>query len=72
MPAYDDLKAEAGRRWQELVNGELPWIRIGTVLCGHAVGAYQVIDALKANKDTDETGQVGIRIALAAVAAKEQ
>lgn len=67
MAAYDDLKATADRRWQELVAGDLPWIRIGTVLCGHAAGAYQVIDALKAELDKrglkaniDEVGCMGI------------
>ena len=67
MSAYEELKAEADKRWQELVNGDRPWIRVGTVLCGHAAGAYQVIDALNAElkrRDIqariDEVGCLGI------------
>ena len=48
MPSYQELKAEADRRWLDLVSGERPWIRVGAAMCGHAAGAFQVIDALRA------------------------
>jgi len=67
MPSYQELKSQANERWQELTNSEKPWIRIGTAMCGHAAGAYQVIDAIKAELDkrgiaanTDEVGCLGI------------
>ena len=67
MPSYHELKAEADRRWLELVSGDRPWIRVGTAMCGHAVGAFQVVDALKAELDRqgveatlDEVGCLGI------------
>ncbi len=67
MPTYQELKAEADRRWQALVAGGKPWIRVGTAMCGHAAGAYQVIDALKAelkrhkvDAEIDEVGCLGI------------
>ncbi len=43
------------------------WIRVGTAMCGHAVGAFQVLDALKAElqkrgiaANVDEVGCLGI------------
>ena len=67
MPSYQELKSKANERWQELTNGEKPWIRIGTAMCGHAAGAYQLIDAIKTELDkrgiaanTDEVGCLGI------------
>ncbi len=67
MPSYQELKSQANERWQELTNGEKPWIRIGTAMCGHAAGSYQVDDAIKAelNKlgiaaNVDKVGCLGI------------
>ena len=67
MPSYQELKSQANERWQELTNGEKPWIRIGTAMCGHAAGAFQVFDAIKAELDErgiaaniDEVGCLGI------------
>ena len=48
MPTYEEIKKTADERWQRLTAGDRPWIRVGTAMCGHAAGAYQVIDALKA------------------------
>ena len=67
MPTYQEIKTIADERWQRLTAGERPWIRVGTAMCGHAAGAYEVIDALKAelekrdiNAVIDEVGCLGI------------
>ncbi|MDP6301261.1 MAG: NADH-ubiquinone oxidoreductase-F iron-sulfur binding region domain-containing protein [SAR202 cluster bacterium] len=67
MPGYEEIKKTADERWQRLTSGERPWIRVGTALCGHAAGVYQVIDALNAelrNRDVpaiiDEVGCLGL------------
>ena len=67
MPTYQEIKTTADERWQRLTAGERPWIRVGTAMCGHAAGAYEVIDALKAevekrdiNAVIDEVGCLGI------------
>ena len=67
MTAYSDLKAQADQRWDKLVAGGTPWIRVGTAMCGHAAGAVEVVDALKAalaerNIETaiDEVGCLGL------------
>ncbi len=49
LPDYQELKAEADRRWQELTEGERPWIRVGAAMCGQAAGALDVIDAIEAD-----------------------
>ena len=46
MPTYEEIKLTADNRWQRLTAGKTPWIRIGTAICGHAAGAYEVIDTL--------------------------
>ena len=67
MPTYEELKTQADQQWNALVDGDRPWIRIGTAMCGHAVGAYQVLAALKAELErrdikaiVDEVGCLGI------------
>ena len=67
MPTYEELKAEADRRWQALVAGDSPWIRVGTAMCGHAAGAYEVLRAIEgelgrrgARAVVDEVGCLGI------------
>ena len=45
---FKAIRAEADRRWQSLTSGEVPWIRIGTALCGKAAGADQVMAAITA------------------------
>lgn len=67
MPTYQELKTEADRRWRALTSGETPWIRVGTAMCGHAAGAFQVIAALKAELErrgieatVSEVGCLGI------------
>ena len=67
MPSYQDLRSEADRRWQSLESGEKPWIRVGTAMCGHAAGAFQVVDAIRTelaareiDATVDEVGCLGI------------
>lgn len=67
MPSYDELKAQADQRWQELTSGDRPWIRVGTAICGHAAGGFQVLDAIREELDkrglqanVDEVGCLGI------------
>ena len=43
---FQTLQAEADRRWKSLGGDEVPWIRIGTALCGKAAGADAVIKAI--------------------------
>ena len=44
---FDTILAEAQRRWQDLTNGDRPWIRIGTGLAGEAAGGVEVVAATK-------------------------
>ncbi len=67
MAGYQELREDAGRRWKPLVSGERPWIRVGTAMCGHAAGAFQVLDALKSelaarkiDAVVDEVGCIGL------------
>ena len=45
--SFLEIGLEARNRWQELIAGEKPWIRIGTALCGEAAGAFEVADAVE-------------------------
>ena len=70
MSAYEDLRAKADARWQELTAGERPWIRVGTELNGQAAGALEVVDALRSELDkrgieanVDEVGTLGLSYA---------
>ena len=67
VSSYSALRAQSDRHWQELTSGDRPWIRVGAAMCGHAAGAYEVIDALKAEIEgrgidarIDEVGCLGI------------
>jgi NADH-quinone oxidoreductase subunit F len=44
---FNELQAEAQRRWQGLAAGDRPWIRVGTALCGKAAGADGALAALE-------------------------
>jgi NADH-quinone oxidoreductase subunit F len=44
--SFEEITAEAQRRWQSLTAGERPWIRVGTALCGKAAGCDAVLAAL--------------------------
>ena len=50
-----------------MVSGSRPWIRVGTAMCGHATGAFEVIDALRGSLQhlgieatVDEVGCLGL------------
>ena len=45
--AFQKLKSKAQERWQELTQGEKPWIRVGTAICGQAAGAPEVVEAIR-------------------------
>ena len=54
--SFQQLRGRASQRWEELTRGDLPWIRIGTALCGKAAGADRVADAF-----AEELKRLGIR-----------
>ncbi len=56
---YALLRARARRQWQELVDGQKPWIRVGYGASGQAAGADAVYSALK-QFGPDGTGQVNL------------
>ena len=43
---FEDISTEAARRWHSLTSGEVPWVRIGTALCGKAAGADETKAAI--------------------------
>ena len=45
---YALLRERARQRWQGLVDGDKPWVRVGFGASGQAAGAQAVFDALKA------------------------
>ena len=53
--SFQQLRGQANQRWKELTQGDVPWIRIGTALCGKAAGADRVADAF-----TEELRRLGI------------
>ena len=64
---YNELKSQADEHWSQLTNGDEPWIRIGTAMCGHAAGAYGVLDTVTSELErlavkarVDEVGCLGI------------
>ena len=67
MKAYTELRQRADEHWQGLVAGDRPWIRVGTAMCGHAVGAAEVLEALRneleargVEANVDEVGCLGL------------
>ena len=67
MSTYEELKARADGRWRELTDGDKPWIRIGSAMCGHAAGAFDTRDAIKSELESrgieanvDDVGCLGI------------
>ena len=59
---FEEIQTEAARRWQSLTSGDVPWIRIGTALCGKAAGADQVMAAIN-----DELERHGIQAVVSEV-----
>ncbi len=67
MTTYEEIKETADARWQTLINGPDAWIRVGTAMCGHSAGAYDVIDTLRVELERreitaniDEVGCLGL------------
>ena len=60
---FQDIEGEAQWRWRELTAGDLPWVRIGTALCGKAAGCDPVVaavhDALVKSGTDANVNQVG-------------
>ena len=44
---YQDLQDKSKKHWEELTNGEVPLIRIGSAMCGHASGAFRISNKFK-------------------------
>ena len=70
MEAYEEILEKARQRWQELTEGDRPWIRVGTELNGQAAGALDVLDALRSHLQArnieatvDEVGTLGLSYA---------
>ena len=66
MTTYQELKAEADRRWQGR-QSDKPWIRVGTAMCGQAAGARDALAAIESELDArgvdanvDEVGCLGL------------
>ncbi len=64
---YSELKQKADDHWNGLVNGEIPFIRIGSAMCGHASGAFRVEEVLRRTLEKrgikaniDEVGCIGL------------
>ena len=44
---FQEIVAEARSQWQDLAVGGLPWIRIGSAMCGKAAGCDQVTASIQ-------------------------
>ena len=44
---FEEIKKEAGSRWREIWNDQMPVILVGTATCGRAAGALEVLQAIK-------------------------
>ena len=51
---YEEIASKAKNEWDGMTNGKVPLVRIGTAMCGHAAGAFRVLDTLK--KHINEKG----------------
>ena len=60
--SFESIRDEAAGRWGDLTSGSLPWIRIGTALCGKAAGADDVLAAIHA-----ELRRLGVEAAVSEV-----
>jgi NADH:ubiquinone oxidoreductase subunit F (NADH-binding)/(2Fe-2S) ferredoxin len=66
MPSnFEELEQQALRRWES--EAELPWLRVGTALCGQAAGGTEVVEALRVALETQgvnarlsEVGCIGL------------
>ena len=44
---YQELQNKSTEHWENLTNGSVPLIRIGSAMCGHASGAFRISDKIK-------------------------
>lgn len=44
---YQELQSKSTEHWENLTNGPVPLIRIGSAMCGHASGAFRISDKIK-------------------------
>ena len=49
---YQEIASKAKTEWDEMTNGRVPLIRIDTAMCGHAAGAFRVLETLKEYMET--------------------
>ena len=49
--SFDEIKREAKKQWEALINGEKPQILVGMATCGRAAGALEVIKAIETETD---------------------
>ena len=61
--SFSEVVAEAERRWSALTDGGVPWIRVGSALCGKAAGCDSVLaalaDSLSRHGATAQMSEVG-------------
>ncbi|MBR49358.1 MAG: NADH-quinone oxidoreductase subunit F, partial [Chloroflexi bacterium] len=76
---FEELKNQADEKWNQLNDSPTPVIRVGTAMCGHASGAFRVIQSLKtllAEKKIDaiieEVGCIGLCYAEPLIDIKKQ
>ena len=67
MTNFSQLKLNAEKEWEGLVNSSKPWVRIGSSMCGQAVGAFGISVAISTqvssrNLDVniDQVGCIGL------------
>ena len=44
---YEEIASKAKTEWDDMTNGNVPLIRVGTAMCGHAAGAFRVLATMK-------------------------
>ena len=45
---YESLKNDSDKRWHELTNGNVPWIRVSDAMCcGSSLGSDEIVEILK-------------------------
>jgi NADH:ubiquinone oxidoreductase subunit F (NADH-binding)/(2Fe-2S) ferredoxin len=45
--SFNEIQNEAKGSWSKLVSSDIPLVRIGTAICGHAAGAIEILEALR-------------------------
>ena len=50
-PSFEEIREQGIDRWRGLTQGRVPWVRIGTALCGKAAGADAVVASIVERMD---------------------